>query len=326
MYLPMIKKNIVLLFILLSLKAFTQQEIAKNRFITADISNFWNAYDSVHSTTDSLKQINFLQKLYFDKATSGLQYFSSQNDLTPQYMQSVIEKYPKFWESIRTNTNSINEFEIAFKKVSKKFQKIYPSLKNGDFYFLIGGLKNGGSVYNNNVLIGAELAVSNKFTDATELKQSYQERMILNKNLLFIITHEYVHIQQNRSLSDSTINVLTYSLKEGSADFIASLLINEEVPTPYITYGINHEKEVWKIFKQEMYTQELKKWIRNIEHPSFNVKELGYFMGYSICKSYYNNAIDKQKAIKEIMELDYSNQKQLNEFLKNSKYQEKWEN
>ncbi len=33
--------------------------------------------------------------------------------------------------------------------------------------------------------------------------------------------------------------------------------------------------------------------------------DLGYFMGYAICKTYYKNAKNKTKALKEIAELDY---------------------
>jgi hypothetical protein len=43
-------------------------------------------------------------------------------------------------------------------------------------------------------------------------------------------------------------------------------------------------------------------------------------MGYTICKSYYNNSTDKKKAIKEIIELNFKNEDDIERFLSNSKY------
>ena len=38
------------------------------------------------------------------------------------------------------------------------------------------------------------------------------------------------------------------------------------------------------------------------------VRDLGYYIGYEICERYYNQSKDKQKAIKELIELDYTNE------------------
>jgi len=320
----MIKKLILFILILLSLKSFPQQQIKKVQFITTDVTNFWTAYDSLQTTIDTFKRINILQNLYFDKATIGLKYYIYAKSLTPEYMEEVIRTYPKFWNSVREQTIQVNSFEDCFENIQKKLIKLYPHTHGCNVYFLIGGLKSGGLINGNNILIGTELATSNNCTNATELKKAMQERMQLNKNVLFILAHEYLHIQQNQSLSDSTINVLTLSLKEGSADFIASLITNENVPGAYMKYGSNNEKEIWMVFKKEMYTNEVMNWTFGGVHPSFNSKDLGYYVGYAICKSYYDNAVDKQKGVKDIIELDYSNQQQINKFLINSKYPEKF--
>ncbi|SEL79552.1 hypothetical protein SAMN05421740_11076 [Parapedobacter koreensis] len=43
--------------------------------------------------------------------------------------------------------------------------------------------------------------------------------------------------------------------------------------------------------------------------------DLGYFMGYAICKSYYEKAHDKKLAIKAIIELDYADLAATKQFL-----------
>ena len=38
---------------------------------------------------------------------------------------------------------------------------------------------------------------------------------------------------------------------------------------------------------------------------------MGYYIGYEICERYYNLSKDKSKAIKELIELDYTNEKEV---------------
>ena len=38
---------------------------------------------------------------------------------------------------------------------------------------------------------------------------------------------------------------------------------------------------------------------------------MGYYIGYEICERYYNSSKDKAKAIKELIELDYTNERQV---------------
>ena len=47
---------------------------------TVDIDNFWVAYDSIRSTSDSMQQLQYIQKLYIDKGTKGLHAFMEARD------------------------------------------------------------------------------------------------------------------------------------------------------------------------------------------------------------------------------------------------------
>lgn len=52
--------------------------------------------------------------------------------------------------------------------------------------------------------------------------------------------------------------------------------------------------EVWKVFKQDMFTQANDLWVSTGNNPILPAPDLGYFVGYSISKSYYNKAKDKK--------------------------------
>ncbi|PQJ82141.1 hypothetical protein [Polaribacter glomeratus] len=60
-------------------------------------------------------------------------------------------------------------------------------------------------------------------------------------------------------------------------------------------------------------------WMWN-ENNQFNTRDLIYFIGYRIAKKNYNMSLDKKAAIKEMIELDYNNESQIEKFVNNAGY------
>ena len=52
-------------------------------------------------------------------------------------------------------------------------------------------------------------------------------------------------------------------------------------------------------------------WLWGENQNQLKVRDLGYYVGYEICERYYNLSRDKAKAIRELIELDYNNDKAL---------------
>ena len=302
--------------------AITLTSIAQGsqKVFTSDIDNFWIAYDSIQTTKDSLEQIHFIQTLYIDKGTHGLKAFMDARDYSAKLWVGLIRKYPKFWNSIRPNTITVKSYAAEIEKSISKFKDLYPDLKEAKMYFTVGGLRSGGTTMNDMVLIGSEIATGNASTDVSEFPNKWLEGVFKNQqadNLVALNIHEYVHTQQK---GESGI-LLGQAIKEGACDFIMELVIGKLLQNNYIVYGRVHEKELKEQFKKEMFTSFYSNWLYNGSSAK-TVADLGYFMGYSICKTYYNNSPDKKKAIKEIIELNYSNSAAIENFLKRSNYYE----
>ena len=185
-------------------------------------------------------------------------------------------------------------------------------------YFTIGGLRSGGTTMNNMVLIGTEIATGNASTDVSEFPNKWLEGVFKNQqtdNLVALNIHEYVHTQQKGNAR----NLLGQAITEGSCDFITELVVDRLLQNNYIIYGRDHETELKEQFKLEMFTTAYNNWLYN-GSTAKTVGDLGYFMGYTICKSYYKNSSDKKKAIKEIIELNYSDSTAVENFLTRAKY------
>ena len=65
---------------------------------------------------------------------------------------------------------------------------------------------------------------------------------------------------------------------------------------------------------------DFKNWLYNGRDIKDGVADLGYFIGYAICRSYYKQAADKQKAVKDILELNFLEKRKISNFLRKSKY------
>ncbi|MDM1061046.1 Ig-like domain-containing protein [Empedobacter falsenii] len=313
-------KTLALVLFIISSIGFGQKTNSKNIYIS-DIDNFWVAYDSIQSTNDYSQKIKFINTLYIDKGTKGLKTFMKVRDYSDTIYVKLIDSYPKFWNSVRPNTLTIKNKTKELTKAVKKLKKLYPELKEGEMYFTIGGLRSGGTLYENMVLVGAEIATGTPKTDVSEFENNWLKNVFAKQSLDNIISlniHEYVHTQQKPNENNS---LLHHTLKEGSCDFITELVLGEPIEKQYIFYGKQHFDELKKQFKEEMFVDDFSNWLYNGGQKG-EAADLGYFIGYEICKSYYNQAKNKKQAIKDIIELNYQDEKVVENFLRKSGFYE----
>ncbi len=305
---------VVLIFLFKAASAQKPEQV-----ITSDIDNFWVAYDSIRQTDDAEKKLVYINSLYIDKASAGLKSFMKLRDYDDALYVDLIEKYPRFWNSIRANTLSIKNKTHELVGAVEKFQELYPELENAQMVFTIGGLRSGGTVAENMVLIGAEIATATPDTDVSEFKSNWLKNVFASQsldNIVFLNVHEYVHTQQKPNNSGVLLHQV---IREGACDFIAELVLSEPWKSSYMIHGQKHLKELKQQFKGEMFSGSYSNWLYN-GGSKVAVADLGYFIGYEICKAYYAQAKDTLEAIKEIIELDYNDEELITTFLKESAF------
>ncbi|HTF29979.1 MAG TPA: hypothetical protein VK625_14100 [Flavitalea sp.] len=303
------------LVLILSLTSYSQDRSFTSVY-TSDVDNFWIAFDSIITSDDKEKQLSFIRTLYIEKGTQGLKAFIKERDYTAEEYISLINKYPRFWKSVRANTLMIKSQFPRIEKGIEKFRDLYPDCKPAGIYFTIGALRSAGTTKSEMVLISTEMVAADSGTDASELSNWLKTlfKGQTSGDIVGMNIHEYVHTQQ--SASGSTL--LGKCLEEGSADFIAELATRQKNLNDYMLYGQRNESSLKRRFRFEMYRRSSVNWLYNGEKAEH--ADLGYFMGYAICKAYYDKAADKKKAVKEIIELDYSNKEAITAFLEKSGY------
>lgn len=316
------KKILMLILIGITASCQTMGQGATN-VITSDIDNFWSAYDLIVQETDSSKHIQLIDSLYIKKGSLGLKKIMEVRNYTAEEYVEFINSYPKFFASVRSNTLKTQQFSEELNEGIKKLETIYPNLRPAKIYFTVGCMRTNGTNIDSLVLIGSELAMADSQTDISEFEGSTKEwlKSFFSTNpiddLVLLNVHEYVHTQQQAQVN----NLLSIAIREGVAEFVSTLAMNKPSVSPAIEFGKNNAQAVRGKFEQEMfYNNNQSKWFWSNSPNDFGVRDLGYYVGYQICENYYEKAVDKKKAIRTMINLDYTNNTEIEDFVKESNY------
>lgn len=316
------KKVLSALALLLSAAKVLGQAAAPG-FVTSDIDNFWRAFDQITTTTDSIQQADYLNCLFIAPGSPGLKALMAVRDYTPRTYLAAINHYPRFWRSIRQNTLKAPVFAQEIAAEVGKLKQLYPPLKSAPVYFTIGALRTGGTTQHGIVLIGSEIALTDQHTVTDEFpepiranRQRYFASNPIN-DVVLLNVHEVVHAQQKPIIH----NLLSEALYEGVAEFVSVTATGRPSSTPAVGFGKANEARVKARFEQEMFNvTKSNQWLWSDAPNDFNVRDLGYYIGYALCERYYEQAPDKQAAIKEMIELDYANENQIEKFVDGTHY------
>lgn len=296
-------------------KTVLNADPTKAGFITTDIHRFWKAYDRAIQDTAHFRQI--MKAGYFDKATRGMNDYMSYKVSSIDFFVAHIRSAPMFYAAIRKNTFKTDEYKPAFLASYVKLKSIYEDARFPDVYFVIGALTSGGTVSDAGLLLGVNQTAKDSTVPLSEL--SFRQRTRVNNILLlpYLVAHELIHFQQDGMKNDTT--TLSYVIREGMADFIGELISGGNGNQVLYDWAKGKEKRIWSNFTKDMYYNRYNSWIANSQQATpDNLPDQGYWVGYQICKSYYEQATDKKKAIYDMLHIqDYK------VFFQQSKWEDK---
>ena len=312
--------SVVLTILISAISAGAQNK--EQYVVTDDVSRFWEAYDLITATDDTVLQLRYLDSLYLRPGTEGLTGIRQARNYTPQDYLAAIRLYPAFWSSLRPKTLAAENIGKELEEGIDQLKELYPGLQPATIYFTIGAFRTPGTTIGSNVLIGAELAMADSSCNATEfpeemdyLRTYFQTNP--NRHLVFLNVHEYVHTQQQPRVH----NILSLTLYEGVAEFVAALALRTSSPNPQISFGKANAGRIREVFETEMfYPNNRYKWLDGNDPNEFGMRDLGYYVGYQICENYYEQAEDKMQAIKTMIGMDYTNEEAVEDFVRRSNY------
>lgn len=264
------------------------------KFHYADLMNFIQAMKMFENANDTAA---IIQSLYIDKASPGLKEFLRDNNArTTDYLELIRIK-PDHYKSLIGLPDLLESYEKNVRDDLAKLQTVIPGSVFLPVYYLVGfysGLHAEPSPY------GLLLA----YGDPGKSPHSPGNTVV----------HETIHVQQALAVGleeyqliyGAKRSLLALAIREGAARFLTELTTGQISDQQAHEYYVRHEKELIMKFKREMHDSSAGDWMwakpKNPEQP----QQVGYVLGSMIVKAYYDKAMDKRLAIREILSVtDY---------------------
>ena len=269
------------------------------RLVTSDIGNFWRAYDLSEGKTTEEK-IEIYNTEYLAIGSIGLQDFTEAHIQDAEKLVNAIEAMPKYYASIRVSSNRVLEMTDRIRDYMHAWKDLYAEAVFPDVYFVIGRMMSAGTFSPNGLLIGTEILSRSDDVPEEELRPVYLKLVKPIEYLPYVVIHELIHPQQKYDFDGTTL--LGHSIMEGAADFLGELASGGLLNQLQHEYGRVHEMALWDDFSREMLKDNMKNWLYNYyEDLGDRPPDMGYYMGYRICESYYEKMDDKRQAIRDIL-------------------------
>ena len=281
---------------------FLNVSVAQEKGIieTIDIDNFWFAFDKLAEAKTTSDSVEILQIYYIDNASQFFKEFIRVRNFTAEEYVRLIGKYPRFWQSIRPQTEKIKNRKKEIEKLLDLFERALPEFKKPNVCFAIGCLRTGGTVTKDLILIGSEIAASDEKTEKSELSPWLQTIIGTFGDIVSMVSHEVIHTQQK---SRFFTNLATRSINEGVADFLSEKIAGYHINKVSFDYGVANDCALRKVFLADFKKdkQDISNWLYNGNSATQYPADLGYYIGYKIAEDYYERSHDKQKAIRRLL-------------------------
>ena len=251
-----------------------------------DVDLFYRIYDAAKGRPTAEQ----LQRDYLDQGSEGLRTLARLRNVTGERMAAAIAKSPQFYEEARGCASHLPRVRARLGAALKRLQRLYPEARLPPVTIAVGrGKPVGVGGPATGVQIGLEALCATRY-----LNPDVEDRFV------FVIAHEYVHVQQDPVLSErEDLTVLEASLVEGAAEFVGELIAGRTAYPRPATAGREHEIETAFVADQD--DRDLTRWVYNgtAEKPG----DLGYWVGYRIARTFYRKAADKRAALRDILQM-----------------------
>ena len=267
------------------------------------MTEFWEYFDRAKKDTSKAKEVlkEFIFKGPYEVRDF---YFVRYENPTTMYGQ-MINGTPAYYEHLREHLQA-DSLVMLNQKITgwmKNLQKIYPEAVFPKVFVVPGILNSGGTVTEMGMYVGGDMYGRSDDMPIDGLTDWQKGAIMRFSDLPGIIIHELMHFQQSYQDTKNQETVLMGSVAEGVCDFFVELVSGVEMQNSNLEYlkDPDNMEFVLSELRQELFIDDNSKWLYNGGSIEDRPHDLGYTMGYLICKSYYNNHPDKDIAIYELL-------------------------
>lgn len=257
----------------------------------------------------ALPSADLLQRAYLDGAGAGVKVFTPNRIVNAQHLAEAVARKPDNYRyAIRECLPQLPALRGDLRAIYLAYAGLLPERPLPAIHVVFGALNSGGTASNEAQVIGLEVAC--KPGTAPDAFRTAMRGYF---------AHETVHTWQGDSTPEAKADpLLNQALREGVADYLASLATGEIPELGRDAWARPQEGALWQQFQRDR--QDLRadpaamrkpysdarfrRWFANCgSAPEGWPCEAGYWIGMRIAEAYVAHAADKHAAIRELVEL-----------------------
>ena len=253
------------------------------RIETADVAAFFRIYDAANGRPSAVDLSG-----YVGNPSAGVVGFIPNRIVSADNLSAVIASESEVYVNARSCADHLGGVPQRVRAAFLALEDLYPDARFADTFILIGANNSGGTATPDALMIGLEVVCRSDTPDVAPLED----------RLTHLITHEMIHSLQRGFEGDT---VLSQSLNEGAAEFLAELVSGRIANGHLIDWTRGHELAIEQRFEREMRGRDLSNWVYNGLGTPDAPGDLGYWVGYRIVRAYYERQSDKRRAVRDIL-------------------------
>lgn len=249
-----------------------------------------------------------LQRDYLDPGTYGIDVFTPGRIRNAEALaMQVAAKSEDYRKAIETCLPVVKQSNAELRAIYLALRGLYPTRPLPQIYIVFGRGNSGGTAGPGAQVLGLEVLCAGSPTP---------ER--LRQELRMFFAHETVHTWQPGNAGTERNPLLRSVLREGAADYIASLVLGAPPSTARDAWAPQREAELWKLFMADVATMRnftwetmqkdktakttMRRWVENYgSAPEGWPFEAGYWIGMRIWQRYVDAAPDKRAALEDVL-------------------------
>jgi len=279
------------------------QDVSHYSMEIGSMNQFWDYFERAAKDTSNAKDI-FKEFIFEGPKELRDFYVVRYINLNTMYGQ-MINASPDYFHYLKNqfNPDSIDALNSKTTNWMRRFKNIYPKAVFPKVYVVPGILNSGGTATEMGLFVGGDMYGRSDSMPTKGLTNWQKEAIMKVSDLPGLTLHELMHFQQNYQDTENNETVLAQVISEGVCDFLVELCSGEELKNSNLMYLSDQENEqkIMDDLKNDLFSEDNSKWLYNGGAINDRPHDLGYTVGYLICKSYYYNTQNKEEAVSELL-------------------------
>ncbi|MEO1625376.1 MAG: hypothetical protein AAFV25_09470 [Bacteroidota bacterium] len=278
--------------------------------VTSPMSRFWTYFAQATQDTANAKQ--YLAKFICEGSDAIKDYYHIRYENVDRIHHVMIQKnvdYYRYLQSYFTD-DKLEKVSQESKTMMQRFSELYPKAVFPKAYIVPDLINGSGTLTELGLYIGGDMFAKSDRMPVENLNDWQRSTINEFDNMKYHLVHELMHFQQSYSDFENRELLLGKMIEEGSCDFLVSLLTDDKKASPGVQRNLDYvaipenKAFVMKELQRDLYSGDLSKWMHNGGAITDRPSDLGYTVGFLVCKSYYDNSSDKKAAIHTLLNTD----------------------